>query len=63
MDFGPLATLFIGFYGHEYWNRLPFSTPGNLSDPEIEPTSAPSALQVDALPLSHWVTYFKYSLK
>ena len=24
---------------HEYWSGLPFSTPGDLSDPGIEPAS------------------------
>ena len=32
----------------EYWSGLPFPRPGNLPDPEIEPTSP--ALQVDSLP-------------
>ena len=27
------------FSGHEYWNGLPFSPPGDLPDPGIEPTS------------------------
>ena len=32
----------------EYWNGLPFSSPGDLSDPGIEPGSP--TLQVDTLP-------------
>ena len=32
----------------EYWSELPFPTPGDLSDPGIEPASP--ALQVDSLP-------------
>ena len=29
----------MGFPRQEYWSRLPFSSPGDLSDPGIEPTS------------------------
>ena len=36
------------FSRHEYWSGLPFSPPGDLPDPEIEPRSP--ALQADALP-------------
>ena len=44
----------MGFSGQEYWSGLPFSTPGDLPDPGIEPTSPTSpALQVDSLLLSH----------
>ena len=47
----PLACqgpLFVGFSMQEYWSRLPFSSPGNLPDPEIKPRSP--TLQADALP-------------
>ena len=37
----------MGFSRQEYWNGLPFSSPGDLSDPGIEPRSP--ALQADAL--------------
>ena len=41
----------MGFSRQEYWNRFPFPTPGNLSDPEIEPKSPVSpALQADSSP-------------
>ena len=30
------APLSMGFSGQEYWNRLPFPSPGDLPDPEIE---------------------------
>ena len=30
------APLSMGFPRHEYWSGLPFPTPGNLPDPEIE---------------------------
>ena len=35
----------------EYWNGLPFPSPGDLPDPGIEPRSP--ALQMDSLPQSH----------
>ena len=51
----------MGFSRQEYWNGLPFPTPGDLPDPGIEPESPVSpALQADSLPrqillpLSHW---------
>ena len=43
--------LSMGFPGQEYWNGLPFPSPGDYLDPGIEPTSL--AMQVDSLPLSH----------
>ena len=33
------APLSMGFLRQEYWNGLPFSTPGDLPDPGIELTS------------------------
>ena len=33
------ASLFMGFPRQEYWNGLPFPTPGDLPDPRIEPES------------------------
>ena len=38
----------MGFSRQEYWSRLPFSSPGNLPDPGMEPGSPP--LQADSLP-------------
>ena len=35
----------------EYWSGLPFPSPGDLSNPGIEPGS--SELQADSLCLSH----------
>ena len=35
----------MGFYRQEYWSGLPFSSPGDLPNPGIEPGS--SSLQVD----------------
>jgi len=46
-----LAPLSLGFPRQKYWNRLPFSSPGDLPDPGIKPMSPAS--QVDSLPLSH----------
>ena len=37
----------MGFSRQEYWSGLPFSSPGDLPDPRIEPRSP--ALQADAL--------------
>ena len=36
------------FFRKEYWNRLPFSLPGDLPDPGIQPASP--ALQANSLP-------------
>ena len=37
----------MGFSKQEYWSGLPFSSPGDLPDPGIEPLSL--ALQADSL--------------
>ena len=42
------APLSMGFSRQEYWNGLPFPSPGDLSDPRIELRSP--ALQADCLP-------------
>ena len=41
----------MGFPRQEYWNGLPFSSPGDLLNPGVKPMSL--ALRVDSLPLSH----------
>ena len=41
------APLSIGFSMQEYWSGLPFPSPGDLSNPRIEPES--SALKADSL--------------
>ena len=41
--------LSVVFSKQEYWSGLPFPSPGDLSDPGIEPVSP--ALQVNSLPL------------
>ena len=38
----------MGFSRQEYWRGLPFRSPGNLPNPEIEPGSP--KLQEDSLP-------------
>ena len=38
----------MGFPRQAYWRGLPFSSPGNLPDPKIEPGYL--ALQTDSLP-------------
>ena len=44
------APLSMGFPRQEYCNGLPFSSPGDLSNPGVKPKSP--ALQVNSLPLS-----------
>jgi len=38
----------MGSHSQEYWSGLPFPSPGDLSDPGIEPETP--ELQSDALP-------------
>ena len=38
----------MGFSRQEYWSGVPFPSPGDLPNPEIEPGSP--ALQADSLP-------------
>ena len=42
------ASLSMEFSRQEYWSGLPFPSPGDLTDLEIEPGS--SALQAESLP-------------
>ena len=44
----PQIPLSKGFSRQVYWSGLPFPSPGDLSNPGIEPGS--SALQADSLP-------------
>ena len=37
----PQVPLPMGSSRQEYWSGLPFPPPGDLPDPEIEPTSPP----------------------
>ena len=52
---GPVRSLCPwNFSRQEYWSRLPFPTPEELSYPGIKPLSPVSpALHADSLPLSH----------
>ena len=42
------APLSLGFFRQGYWSGYPFSSPGDLPDPRIEPGSP--SLQADSLP-------------
>ena len=45
------APLSMGFSRQEYWSGLPYSPPGDLPDPGMEPvTPASPALQADSFP-------------
>ena len=45
------APLSMGFFRQKYWTRLPFPSPGNLSNPGIKPMSLASpAPLADSLP-------------
>ena len=50
MDYSPLGFSVYGTSRQEYWSGLPFSSPGDLPNPEIKPASP--AWQADSLPLS-----------
>ena len=46
----PQAPLSVELSRSEYWSGLPFPPPGDLPEPETEPSSpVPPALQVDYL--------------
>jgi len=47
MDYSLPVPLSMEFSQQEYWNGLPFTSPGDLSNPGIEPGSP--ALQADSL--------------
>ena len=55
------APLSMGFSRQESWSGLPFPSPGDLSNPGIEPKSP--TLQADSLPAEpqtiHFVVYLK----
>ena len=44
------------FSRQEYWNGLPFPSPGDFPDPGIKPTSP--AWQADSLSLSHLGSFY-----
>ena len=43
----------IGFFQQEYWSELSVSTPGDLSNPEMEPGPLSFPALANSLPLSH----------
>ena len=47
MKHSPQAPLFMGFSRQQCWSGLPFPSPGDLPNPEIEPGSP--TLQADSL--------------
>ena len=47
------APLSMGFPRQEHWSRLPFPSPGDLPNPQINPAPYLLHWQVDSLPLSH----------
>ena len=51
VDYSPQTPQTMGYFMQEYWSALSFPPPGDLPNPEIEPT--PLHWQVDSLPLSH----------
>ena len=48
MDYGPQASISIGFLRNEYWSELPFPPPGDLPDAGVEPGSP--TLLADSVP-------------
>ena len=44
----------MGFSWQEYWNRLPFPSPGDLPDPGIEPASPALASRFFTNELATW---------
>ena len=48
MDYNLSGSSDMGFSKQEYWSGWPFPSPGDLSNPRIEPGSP--ALQADVLP-------------
>ena len=46
------APLSMGFSRQEYWSGLPFSSPGDLPHPGVEPRSL--SLQIHSLPSELW---------
>ena len=57
------APLSMGFLRQEYCSTLPFSPPGDLLDPGVEPIFPESpAWQADYLPLSHLGSPARYGI-
>ena len=47
-DCSPPGSSVLGFPRQEYWSGLPCPSPGDVSNPEIDPRSP--ALQMDSIP-------------
>ena len=62
IDGSPSGFPSLGFSRQEHWSGLPFPSPGDLPDPEIEPGFP--ALQADDLPteLCYLIFYFKWQI-
>ena len=58
IDCSSQAPLSMGFPRQEYWSGWPFPSPGNLSDPGIEPTCP--TWQADSLSLCHLGSHFTF---
>ena len=52
------APLSMGFPRQEYCSELPFPSPGDLLDPEIEPVSP--ALQANSLSIQYMALFFSF---
>ena len=55
MDHSPADFLPMEFPRQEYWSGLPFPSPGDRTDPEIQPTSPELAGRTDAFELWCWI--------
>ena len=58
------APLSMGFSRQEYWNGLPFPTPGDFPDPGIKPAVLvfPALVLGSSLPLSHLGSPLDYNI-
>ena len=53
------APLFMGFPRQEYWSGLPFPSPGDLSNPGIEPSSRFFIAESPGKPFQHAILMIK----
>ena len=60
MDCSPPGSSVHGISQLGYWSGLPFSSPGDLLDPGIEPTSP--AWQKESLPLNNLTSWYYFYL-
>ena len=49
--------LSMGFFWQEYWSGLPFPSPGDLPNPEIEPVSPASLALAGRFFFNHYATW------